>query len=63
MYASDVDDLGRTDDLEVEGVVEYSYDERGWVARIDWTDISNTSAIRSKVNGVNRTSGIEEHKN
>jgi hypothetical protein len=30
------DDSGEADELEVVGVVEYSADERCWVARIDW---------------------------
>ena len=34
--------LNDDDSLEVKGVVEYSEEERIWVARIDWNKISET---------------------
>jgi hypothetical protein len=45
LYSDDADERGRTDDLEVSGVVEYSRSEGCWVARIDWSAIRHTSDI------------------
>jgi hypothetical protein len=46
LYADDADAQGRPDDLEVRGVVEYSAEEHGWVARIDWNAIRHASESR-----------------
>ena len=43
LYSDDADELGRPDDLEVSGVVEYSGAEGCWVARIDWSAIGHVS--------------------
>lgn len=46
LYADDVDDQGQLDELEVEGVVTYSPEERCWVAAIDWSAIRHASEAR-----------------
>src|SRR4051794_242805 len=46
LYADDAYAPGRLDDLEVRGVVEYSAEEPGWVARIDWNAIRHASESR-----------------
>jgi hypothetical protein len=47
LYADDSDDQQRPDELEVAGVVEYSAEERCWVARIDWSGVRHASQSRS----------------
>jgi hypothetical protein len=46
LYADDADSRGQPDDLEIEGVVEYSDAERCWVAQIDWSAIRHASDVR-----------------
>jgi hypothetical protein len=54
LYADDADAEGRCDDLEVTGVAEYSPDEQGWVAVIDWSAIRHVSeAASTNPNGGN----------
>jgi hypothetical protein len=43
LYADDLDDKGRPDELLAEGVVTYSTEERCWVAVIDWSAIHHAS--------------------
>lgn len=43
LYADDLDDKGRPDELQVDGVVAFSEEEHGWVAAIDWTAIRHAS--------------------
>jgi len=43
LYADDVDFNGRPDELEVQGVVEYSDEERCWVAVVDWNALHHVS--------------------
>lgn len=46
LYTDDADGRGNPDDLEVAGVVEYSEDEKCWVAKIEWTAIRHASEER-----------------
>jgi len=46
LYADDLDDKGRLDELLADGVVGYSEDEHGWVATIDWSAIRHASDDR-----------------
>ncbi len=39
LYMDDEDELGRTQQIVVDGVVEYSDEEKCWVAVIDWDAI------------------------
>src|SRR5262245_59895537 len=48
LYADDADNQGRSDELEVAGVVEYSAEEQCWVARIDWSAIRHASEAPSQ---------------
>ncbi len=43
LYTDDADSKGNLDELLVTGVVEFSEDEKGWVARIDWNQIRHAS--------------------
>jgi hypothetical protein len=43
LYADDADAEGRPDELEALGVVEYSDEERCWVAVIDWNAVRHAS--------------------
>jgi hypothetical protein len=43
LYADDADERGQPDDLEAEGVVEFSSEENCWVARIDWARVRHAS--------------------
>ncbi len=43
LYSDDADEEGRSDDLQVTGVVEYSEAEQCWVARVDWHAIRHAS--------------------
>jgi hypothetical protein len=45
LYADDADERGQPDELQVTGVVEYSEDEKCWVARIDWAAIRHASEV------------------
>ena len=51
LYSDDADDAGKPDRLQVAGTVEFSNDEREWVAVIDW------AALRHAGNGGDRASG------
>lgn len=57
LYSDDVDDQGQPAELEVEGVVQYSDSEQGWVASIEWTAIRRVSLRQSS--GPNGTAGID----
>jgi hypothetical protein len=46
LYADDVDDQGRLDELRVDGVVSFSEEEHCWVAAIDWAAIRHASNER-----------------
>ena len=46
LYSDDADAKGDSDDLEVNGVVEYSEAEQCWVARVDWNAIRHASELR-----------------
>ena len=50
LYADDADGQGRPDELEVLGVVEYSDEERCWVAVIDWNALHHVSEKRGGSN-------------
>jgi hypothetical protein len=54
LYADDADAQGRPDELEVQGVVEYSDEERCWVAVIDWNAIRHASE-----NGGDARNGVD----
>ncbi len=43
LYADELDARGNSDELVVDAVVEYSEDERCWVAVIDWNAIRHVS--------------------
>ena len=43
LYADDLDNKGRLDELLVDGVVSFSKEEHGWVAAIDWGAIRHAS--------------------
>lgn len=43
LYADDLDEQGRADDLLVEGIVSFSVEEHCWVAAIDWAVIRHGS--------------------
>lgn len=43
LYADDLDDRGRPDELLAEGVVSFSAEEHCWVAAIDWAAIRHAS--------------------
>ena len=45
LYSDDADEEGRSDDLLVTGVVEYSEAEQCWVARVDWRAIRHASEL------------------
>ena len=47
-YNEDEDDAGLRDDLIVRGVVEFDNKSKSWVARINWNDIKNLSALPSE---------------
>jgi hypothetical protein len=54
LYSDDADVDGKFTELQVPGVVEYSKDERCWVAVIDWTAIQHVPAQPSeRDNGTN----------
>jgi hypothetical protein len=42
-YSDDADERGMPDDLHVDGIVEYSSEEKGWVAVVDWKAIRHAS--------------------
>ena len=44
LYADDLDDQGRLDELLVDGVAAFSDEEHCWVASIDWNAIRHASA-------------------
>ncbi len=46
LYSDDANDQGRLDELLVDGIVNYSEEERGWVALIDWAAIRHASELR-----------------
>lgn len=43
LYCDDQDGQGRPDELRVDGVVQFSTDERIWVASIDWASVHHAS--------------------
>lgn len=48
LYAEDdVDEEGRPEELRVPGVVEYSHEEHGWVAVIDWAAIRHVTRAQA----------------
>ena len=42
-YTDDADDLGRPDELRVQGIIHFDDDQRCWVAVIDWDDLRHAS--------------------
>ena len=46
LYSDDADAKGDSDNLEANGVVEYSEAEQCWVARVDWSAIRHASELR-----------------
>ena len=52
LYADDLDDQGRLDELLVDGLVSFSEEEHCWVAVIDWSAIRHASDDQSvRTNG------------
>ncbi len=54
LYADDLDDQSRLDELQVDGVVSFSPGEHCWVAAIDWAAIrhaSESSSLPADANG------------
>lgn len=52
LYADDADAQGRPEELQAEGRVTYSPEERCWVATIDWTAIRHVpQEFGAEVNG------------
>ena len=43
LYADDLDDAGRLDELRVDGIVSFSGEEQLWVATIDWSEVRHAS--------------------
>jgi len=43
LYCDDADDNGAPDDLRADGVVQFSTEEKGWVAAVDWNGIRHAS--------------------
>lgn len=43
LYSDDADDGGQPDELRVRGTVEYSTEERDWVAVVDWAALGHAS--------------------
>lgn len=43
LYADDLDEQGKPDELLADGVVSFSADERCWVATIDWNAICHAN--------------------
>ena len=43
LYTDDADDEGRTDNLLVDGTVQFSELENGWVAAVDWDTLRHES--------------------
>ena len=57
LYLDDADDEGNSDDLEVNGVVEYSEAEQCWGLRVDWDAIRHASDyIRTATTPIGRRS-------
>ncbi|HJT77457.1 MAG TPA: hypothetical protein VJ739_09675 [Gemmataceae bacterium] len=46
LYADDLDDKGRPDELLADGVVAFSEEEHCWVAAVDWAKIHHASDDR-----------------
>jgi hypothetical protein len=44
-YNEDEDSNGNSDDLVVEGIVEFDGSDDCWIARIDWDEIKNISKL------------------
>jgi len=57
LYADDADDAGRSEELQVSGVVEFSQDEQCWVAVIDWDAIRHVP--EGAAGGINATLGTD----
>jgi hypothetical protein len=54
LYQDDADEEGRPQQLAVEGTVEYSPEEKCWVAVIDWDAIRHESEVQAEAaNGKN----------
>lgn len=51
LYTDDADDLGRSDEMFVEGLIRFSDPDRSWVAVVDWTAVRHASDVQP-VNGV-----------
>lgn len=58
LYADDSDAEGNPDELEVNGVVEYSQAEQCWVACVDWSAVRNKSDTQPSDAGSSRPDPI-----
>lgn len=59
LYSDDLDEQGQLDELLVDGIVNYSEEERCWVATIDWNAIRHASGSKSVSKNEKCTGSLE----